>query len=131
MYTYEILVELYYEKTDFNTALRIWEQMKIKIQENQNKYAEKHGQRQMNMDILKEDMRPTFNLLEMYIQIGIRLMDMKMIIEALNTFKKLKRLPKNSTLKYLGELKGLPEEIVDCLMDFKVRFGAAKFSKKL
>jgi hypothetical protein len=76
-------------------------------------------------------MRPTFNLLETYIQMGIRLMNMTMILEALTIFKKLKRLPKNSTLKYLGELKGLPDEIIVSLMDFGIRFGKAKLAKKL
>lgn len=65
----------------------------------------------------------------MYIQIGIRLMDMNMILEALNIFKELKRHPKNSTLKFLGNLKNLPEEILVALMDFKIRFGNAKEKK--
>ena len=53
-------------------------------------------------------LRPIFNLLETYIQMGIRLMNMQMILEALDMFKKLKRHPKNSTLKFLGNLKNLP-----------------------
>ncbi len=53
-------------------------------------------------------MRPTFNAMETYLQIGIRLMDMNMILDVLDMFKKLKRHPKNSTLKFLGNLKGLP-----------------------
>ena len=67
---------------------------------------------------MREDLRPTFNSLELYIQMGIRLMDMNMVLEGLNWFKKLKRHPKNSTLKFLGTLKNLPEEIVASLMDF-------------
>ena len=67
--------------------------------------------------------------METYIQIGIRTMNMKMILDALEMFKKLKRHPKNSTLKFLGNLKNLPIEIQASLMDFKIRFGAAKLMK--
>ena len=128
-YSYEILVDLYYKKTDFKTALRIWEQMKVKLKGNWETQVQKQGEYQTNMTPMKEDLRPTFNLLELYIQMGIRLMDMNMVMEALDIFKKLKRCPKNSTLKYLGNLKGLPEEIQVSLMDFKIRFGAAKLTK--
>lgn len=78
---------------------------------------------------MREDLRPTFNSLELYIQMGIRLMNMPMILEGLDWFKRLKRHPKNSTLKFLGNLKNLPEEIVASLMDFEIRFGAANPSK--
>jgi hypothetical protein len=57
------------------------------------------------------------------------MMDMQMILDGLEMFKKLKRHPKNSTLKFLGNLKGLPIEIQTSLMDFKIRFGAAKLMK--
>jgi hypothetical protein len=30
-YTYEILVDMNYKKKDFNTALRVWEAMKVKL----------------------------------------------------------------------------------------------------
>ena len=56
----------------------------------------------------REDIRPTFQAMETYLQIGIRLMDMQMVLKALNMFKELKRQPKNSTLKFLGNLKNLP-----------------------
>ena len=56
---------------------------------------------------------------------------MRIIIDALEMFKKLGRPPKNQTLKHLGNLKNLPEEILTSLMDFKIRFGAAKLSKKI
>ena len=39
-------------------------------------------------------------------------------------------MPKNETLKFLGNLKNLPEEIQVELMDFKIQFGKAKLSKK-
>lgn len=78
---------------------------------------------------MKEDLRPTFNTLELYIQIGIRLMNMHMILDALQFFKKLNRHPKNSTLQFLGNMKNLPEQILVSLMDFKIRFGAAKLAK--
>ena len=68
-------------------------------------------------------------MMENYIQIGIRLMDMKIVLEGLEMFKKLKRHPKNSTLKFLGNLKNLPIEIQTSLMDFDIRFGAAKLMK--
>ena len=67
--------------------------------------------------------------METYIQIGIRTMNMKIILDGLEMFKKLKRHPKNSTLKFLGNLKNLPIEIQVSLMDFKIRFGAAKLKK--
>ncbi len=44
-------------------------------------------------------------------------------------FKKLGRHPKNSTLKFLGNLKNLPIEIQTSLMEFKIRFGSAKLAK--
>ncbi len=65
----------------------------------------------------------------MYLDIGIRMMDMRMVLDGLNMFKKLKRMPKNETLKMLGTMKNLPEEILISLMDFDVRFGNAKLSK--
>ena len=67
------------------------------------------GKYEVGREKVRDDMRPTFNMLETYIQIGIRMMDMPMILEALEAFKKLNRHPKNSTLKFLGNLKGLPE----------------------
>ena len=45
-------------------------------------------------------------------------------------FKKYGKMPKNETLKFLGNLKNLPEEIQVELMDFKIQFGKAKLSKK-
>lgn len=60
---------------------------------------------------------------------GIRLMNMHMVLEGLDMFKKLKRHPKNSTLKFLGTLKNLPIEIQTSLMDFQIQFGAAKLAK--
>jgi hypothetical protein len=81
------------------------------------------------MEEMREDFRPTFNAMEQYIQIGIRLMDMQMILDGLEMFKKLKRHPKNSTLKFLGNLKNLPIEIQVSLMDFKIKFGAVKLMK--
>lgn len=32
-YSYEILVDMSYKKKDFNTAIRVWQQMKNKIEE--------------------------------------------------------------------------------------------------
>jgi hypothetical protein len=68
-------------------------------------------------------------MMHMYLDIGIRMMDMRMVLDGLNMFKKLKRMPKNETLKMLGTMKNLPEEILISLMDFDVRFGNAKLSK--
>lgn len=107
-YSYEVLMNLQYQKKDFNTAIKVWKQMEIKLEENKNKYLEKKDQYKTEMEAMKEDFRPTFNAMEQYIQIGIRLMDMNMILEGLDMFKKLKRHPKNSTLKFLGNLKNLP-----------------------
>jgi hypothetical protein len=56
-------------------------------------------------------------------------MDMKQVLEALDMFKKYKKMPKNETLKFLGNMKNLPEEIQVSLMDFKIQFGKAKVSK--
>jgi hypothetical protein len=61
--------------------------------------------------------------METYLQIALRMMDMPRVLEALDMFKRLKRHPKNSTLKFLGNLKNLPIEIRTSLMDFKIRFG--------
>jgi hypothetical protein len=46
------------------------------------------------------------------------MMDMKQVLDALKMFKEYKRMPKNETLKFLGNLKNLPEEIQVSLMDF-------------
>ena len=54
-------------------------------------------------------MRPTFNAMHTYLEIGIKMLDMNQVLDALSLFKKYKRLPKNETLKFLGNLKGLPE----------------------
>jgi tetratricopeptide (TPR) repeat protein len=82
--------------------------MKVKLAEKKQKYIAEKGKYQTEIDAMKEDLRPTFNAMEAYLQIGIRLMDMKMVLEALEMFKKLNRHPKNSTLKFLGNLKNLP-----------------------
>lgn len=58
------------------------------------------------------------------------MMDMRMVLDGLNMFKEIKRMPKNETLKFLGELKDLPEEIRVSLMDFKIKFGSARISNK-
>lgn len=103
--------------------------MKAKLAEKERNYVVTHGQHQTTLDAMKEELRPSFKLLETYLQMGIRLMDMNMVLEALDMFKKLKRHPKNSTLKFLGNLKDLPVEIQTSLMDFQIRFGAAKIAK--
>lgn len=68
-------------------------------------------------------------MMHMYLDIGIRMMDMRMVLDGLNMFKNLKRMPKNETLKMLGTMKNLPEEITVSLMEFDIRFGQAKISK--
>jgi hypothetical protein len=78
---------------------------------------------------MKEENRETFNMMHMYLDIGIMMMDMQMVLDGLNMFKKLKRTPKNATLKMLGTMKNLPEEILVSLMNFNIRFGNAKLSK--
>ncbi len=57
------------------------------------------------------------------------MIDMRMVLDGLKMFKKIGRMPKNETLKLLGNLKNLPEEIRTSLMEFEIRFGAAKLSK--
>ena len=52
-YTYEILVDMNYKKKDFNTALRVWEQMKIKFEERRQKEIETRGVYQTNLDSLR------------------------------------------------------------------------------
>lgn len=54
---------------------------------------------------------------------------MKQVVEALKLFVKFQRMPKNSTLKFLGTLKDVPEEIQAALMEFKIQFGKGKISK--
>ena len=73
-----------------------------------NKFIEKKGQYNAVIEANRQDFRPTFNAMETYIQIGIRTMNMRMILDGLEMFKKLNRHPKNSTLKFLGNLKNLP-----------------------
>jgi len=34
-------------------------------------------------------------MMDMYLQIGIKMMDMRIVLEALNNFKKINRPPKN------------------------------------
>lgn len=68
-------------------------------------------------------------MMHMYLEIGIKMMDMRMVLDGLEMFKKIKRTPKNEILKMLGNLKNLPEEIRTSLMDFEIRFGSAKISK--
>lgn len=36
-YTYEILVDMSYQKKDFNTAIKVWNQMKLKFEEKKQK----------------------------------------------------------------------------------------------
>ena len=47
--------------------------------------------------------------MHMYLDIGIKMMDMRMVLDGLKMFKKLGRMPKNETLKHLGTMKNLPE----------------------
>jgi hypothetical protein len=48
-------------------------------------------------------------MLHIYLDIGIKMQDMRMILDVLEMFKKLGRPPKNETLKFLGTLPKLPE----------------------
>lgn len=52
-YTFEILVDMNYKKKDFNTALRVWEQMKLKFEERRQKEIETRGVFQANLDSLR------------------------------------------------------------------------------
>lgn len=52
-YTYEILVDMNYKKKDFNTALRVWEQMKIKFEERRQKEITTKGVYQTNLDSMR------------------------------------------------------------------------------
>lgn len=52
-YTFEILVDMNYKKKDFNTALRVWEQMKLKFEERRQKEIETRGVYQANLDSLR------------------------------------------------------------------------------
>lgn len=42
-----------YKKKDFNTALRVWEQMKLKFEERRQKEIETRGIYQANLDNLR------------------------------------------------------------------------------
>lgn len=57
---------------------------------------------------MNENLRPTFNALHAYLEIGIKMLDMNQVLDALSMFKKYKRMPRNETLKFLGNLKNLP-----------------------
>ena len=67
----------------------------------------------------------------MYLESGIKLLDMDRIIAALQMFKQMKRMPKNKHLQLLGELKDLPVEIQAELLDFKLQFGAIRGHRKV
>ena len=114
--------------------MRIWHQMNHKITENSEKmltnYSPEVKHLQKKAEHLNENLRPTFTALHCYLDIGIRMMDMNQVLDALSLFKKMNRTPKNATLKFLGNLKNLPEEIQVSLMEFKIQFGKAKLSKK-
>ena len=134
MYTYEILMDMYFRLNEFPTAMRIWNQMQHKIRDNQAKLLEKYDpnvkELQLRLDPSQETIRPTFKALHCYLDIGIKMLDMKQVLDALSLFKKHKKVPKNATLKFLGNLEGVPEEIQLSLMDFKIQFGKAKISNK-
>ena len=85
---------------------------------------------QIKADPSSEAIRPTFKAMHCFLDVGIKMMDMKQVLQALDIFKKHKKVPKNSTLKFLGNLENLPEEIQLSLMDFKIQFGKAKISTK-
>ena len=59
---------------------------------------------QLKFDPSSETIRPTFKAMHCYLDIGIKMLDMKQVLDALNIFKKHKKAPKNSTLKFLGNL---------------------------
>ena len=92
--------------------------MQQKLSQKREAAIQERGRFKAEVEARGEDMRATFNAMEMYLQMGIRMMDMRMILEGLELFKRLGRHPKNSTLKFLGNLKGLPIEIQTSLMDF-------------
>ena len=128
-YSYEVLMVLHYNLKDFNTAVRMYRQFEKQMDDRKARDIEVRGEYAAKREVPRDDMRQTFNMLETLLQIGIRMMDMPMVLEALAGFKKINRHPKNSSLKFLGNLKGLPEEIQVSLMEFKIRFGAAKMKK--
>lgn len=92
---------MYYKKQDFSTAIRLWNQCKLDIIEKQKKYSQQHRYSLINHEQRKnyltkrEEYRETFSMMDMYLNIGIKMMDMTMVLEVLNMFKKLDRLPKN------------------------------------
>lgn len=46
-YSYEVLMNLQYNKKDFTTAIKVWEQMKLKLQEKKDSYLEVKGKYQL------------------------------------------------------------------------------------
>lgn len=128
-FTFEVLMKLQYNKKDFGAAIKVWEQMKLKLDEIKRNSILQEGKHRVEANPNRENLRPTFGTMDLYLQIGIRLMDMKMVLDALEMYKKIRRPPRNSTLKFLGNLNNLPIEIQTSLMDFKIRFGAAKEAK--
>lgn len=89
---------MYHRMGELSTAMRIWHQMENKIKENKEVIIQKydnHADLELKINQLDENIRPTFNALHAYLDIGIKMMDMKQVLEALEMFKKYKRLPKN------------------------------------
>jgi pentatricopeptide repeat protein len=52
-YSYEVLMDLHYKKKDFNTAIRVWQQMKVQLEENKQKFIEQKGAYRTEMEMTR------------------------------------------------------------------------------
>lgn len=84
MYTFEILMGMYYRLDDFSTVMRLWNQMKNKIVENQMMMTQNlQGdavEYEINRNKLDENIRPTFQVMHLLLDVGIKMMDMKQVV---------------------------------------------------
>lgn len=100
-YTYEYLLKLFDKKMDMVGFSRVWELQQKHFDQKKETFLKENPDR-LNELAKREELRPTFNSICMYLESGIKLMDMNRIISALQMLKAIKRMPKTKHLQFLG-----------------------------
>jgi len=98
-YTYQHLMELYMTKRDLDTVDRLYGIAK------------------------KEGIPITYNSMNIYLELAMRIQDTDKIVESLQDFKKAGREPKEALLKKLGFADDMPDRVYLELSEFDRKFG--------
>lgn len=90
-------MDMYYRVDDLNQAVKIWTHLNEHIDKNSEKFMERYEHRNMMKVVEKdrEELRPTFKALNVYLKIGIKMQDMRIVLNALEMFHSWGKMPPN------------------------------------